>query len=63
LPLLKQALQIREEALGIDHPQYVQSQEDLALLYWKMNDIGNAYPLYKMVMEKSLDFVNTFSRP
>ncbi len=63
LPLLKQALQIREEALGIDHPQYVQSQEDLALLYWKINDISNAYPLYKMVMEKSLDFVNTFFPP
>ena len=32
-PLFTQALQIRKEALGEDHPDYIQSLNNLAALY------------------------------
>lgn len=61
--LLQQALQIREAVLGDDHPLYVQSQEDIAILYWKRKDFNKSIALYKMVMEKTLDFVNHYFAP
>lgn len=62
-PLLQQALQIREQTLGVDHPMYVQSQEDEALLLWKKNDLAAAIPLYKTVMQKTIDFINNYFAP
>ncbi|HUR66726.1 MAG TPA: CHAT domain-containing tetratricopeptide repeat protein [Chitinophagaceae bacterium] len=62
-PLLLQALQVREETLGDAHPLYAQSQEDLAILYWKKKDMGKAYVAYHAVMERSLDFVNRYFPP
>lgn len=62
-PLLQQALQIREQALGIVHPLYVQSQEDMAILQWKKKDISKASILYHDVMEKTLDFINRYFSP
>jgi len=62
-PLLQQALQIREEVLGTNHPMYVQSQEDLALLHWKQKDFTTSISLYKTVMEKTLDFINSYFAP
>lgn len=61
--LLKNALSIREESLGTGHPMFVQSQEDLAIFYWKNKEIEKAYPLYHEVMEKSLDFINNYFPP
>jgi CHAT domain-containing protein/tetratricopeptide (TPR) repeat protein len=62
-PLLEKALQIREQALGLIHPLYVQSQEDMALLQWKKGDWNKASLLYYDVMEKSLDFINNYFTP
>ncbi len=62
-PLLEQALQIREQVLGVEHPVFAQSQEDLAILYWKTKDYDKAYELYHKVMERSLDFVNRYFPP
>lgn len=62
-PLLQKVLQIREQALGTIHPLYVQSQEDMAILFWKKKDIGKAYPLYHDAMEKTLDFINRYFPP
>jgi CHAT domain-containing protein len=62
-PLLLQALQVRGETLGDAHPLYVQSQEDLAIYYWKKNDLPKAGTIYKEVMEKSLDFINRYFPP
>lgn len=61
--LLQQALEIREETLGDAHPLYVQSQEDLAILYWKNKEMSKAAAAYKEVMEKSLDFINRYFPP
>src|SRR6185369_4769273 len=62
-PWLEKALQIREESMGKDHPLFVQSEEDLAILQWKMKSFDKAYPLYHDVMEKSLDFINRYFPP
>ena len=62
-PMLQQALQIREQALGTVHPLFVQSQEDMAILHWKKKDMTGAYALYHDVMEKTLDFINRYFPP
>jgi CHAT domain-containing protein len=62
-PLLEKALQVREQTLGLTHPLYVQSLEDLALLYWKQKDFTKASSLYNEVMEKSIDFINRYFPP
>ena len=41
----------------------MQSQEDLAILHWKMKNYQLAYGLYHEVMERSLDFINRFFPP
>ena len=62
-PLLEQSLDTREQTLGDNHPLFVQNQEDLAILKWKMKDLTGAAALYKTVMEKTLDFVNRYFPP
>lgn len=62
-PLLQAALQIREETLGTSHPLFVQSQEDIAIFYWKKKELQKAYTTYHVVMEKSLDFINSYFPP
>jgi CHAT domain-containing protein len=62
-PLIEKALAVREQAFGKNHPLYVQSQEDLSILFWKNNALDKAYASYKEVMDKSLDFVNTYFPP
>ncbi len=62
-PLLQAALKTREETLGTVHPLFVQSKEDMAILYWKKNELNKAYTAYHDVMEKSLDFINKFFPP
>ncbi len=63
LPLLQKALVIREKTLGRNHPHFVQSQEDLAVLHWKNQALGEAYALYRDVMQNSLEFVNRYFPP
>ncbi|MBL0307268.1 MAG: CHAT domain-containing protein [Chitinophagaceae bacterium] len=62
-PMLEGVLQNREQILGIDHPLYVQSEEDLAILWWKKKEYAKAYTLYRDVMEKSLTFINRYFPP
>lgn len=62
-PLLAKALTVRENTLGKNHPLFVQSQEDVAILDWKKNSWDKAYPEYKAVMEKSLEFISNYFPP
>lgn len=62
-PLLAKALAIRETTLGKNHPLYVQSQEDLAILSWKTKLWDKAFTNYREVMDKSLEFINTYFPP
>jgi CHAT domain-containing protein len=61
--ILERVLEIREQTLGVNHPLFVQSQEDLAILLWKQKEYGRAYSLYHEVMEKSLDFIKRYFPP
>lgn len=60
---LNKALSIRETLLGIKHPDYVRTQENLAILYWKTNKLEQAYMTYRDVMDKTIDFINQYFPP
>src|SRR5204863_1396678 len=60
---LDHALEIREQTLGKNHPHYVQSQEDIAILDWKKKSWSSAFMMYREVMDKSLDFINKYFPP
>jgi len=62
-PLLDKALSLREKMFGVNHPLYAQSQEDLAILYWKKGENEKAYMMYRKVMDKSIDFINSYFPP
>lgn len=62
-PLLLKSMQIREKTLGTDHPDYVRSREELAILYWKNKQWDKAYSEYKIVMDKTIDFINKYFPP
>jgi CHAT domain-containing protein len=62
-PLLTKALAIREQTLGIDHPDYIRNKEELAILYWKTRAWDKAYAQYKPVMDKTIDFINSYFPP
>jgi len=62
-PLLQKALAIREITLGKNHPHFVQSQEDIAILNWKRNAWPNAITAYHEVMDKTLEFINSYFPP
>jgi CHAT domain-containing protein len=60
---LTKALAVREALLGTNHPHYIRSLEDVAILYWKSNKPDKAYTAYKEVMDKSLDFISRYFPP
>src|SRR5690606_13131244 len=60
---LERALAVRELTLGRNHPLYVQSQEDIAILRWKEKSYSKAFMMYREVMDKSLDFINKYFPP
>jgi CHAT domain-containing protein/tetratricopeptide (TPR) repeat protein len=60
---LNKALNIRETLLGIKHPDYVRTQENLAILYWKTNKLEHAYMTYRDVMDKTIEFINLYFPP
>jgi CHAT domain-containing protein len=62
-PLLQRSMDIREKTLGTDHPDYVKSREELAILYWKTKQWDKAYGHYKIVMDKTIDFINKYFPP
>lgn len=62
-PLLVKSLEIREKTLGANHPDYVRGREELAILYWKTQQWDKAYSHYKVVMDKTIDFINQYFPP
>ena len=52
-PLYRQALEIRREVLGEEHPDYATSLNNLAGLYSSMGDYAHAEPLYRQTLEIS----------
>jgi CHAT domain-containing protein len=62
-PLLQRSMEIREKTLGTDHPDYVKSREELAILHWKNKQWDKASSHYKIVMDKTIDFINKYFPP
>lgn len=62
-PLLVKSLEIRERTLGPNHPDYARGREELAILYWKTQQWDKAYGHYKVVMDKTIDFINQYFPP
>lgn len=62
-PLLTKATQIKERVLGVNHPEYIRSKEELAILQWKMGKWNDAVANYKSVMDKTIDFINSYFPP
>lgn len=60
---LTRAYEVRGVILEPLHPDYIRTQEDLAILYWKTNRPKEAYDLYKEVMTKTIDFTNRYFPP
>lgn len=60
---LDKALSVRESLLGINHPDYVNTKENLAILYWKSGRNNQAYITYRDVMDKTIDFINRYFPP
>jgi hypothetical protein len=59
-PLLSKVVDIRRNALGENHPDYIASLEHLALLQWQKKEIDEAYKLFKQVLDKDMELVRTF---
>ncbi len=60
---LNKALSIRENLLGTSHPDYINSKENLAMVYWKTEKLELAYITYRDVMDKTIDFINSYFPP
>jgi len=60
---LTKAHDIRKQLLTEKHPDFIKSQESLAILYWKTQRHEKAFELYKDVMNKTIDFVYRFFPP
>ncbi len=60
---LTSALGIRQRTLGENHPDYVKSVEAVGILYWKKDDLAQAYPYLKQACDKSLEFINHYFAP
>ncbi|HCW07976.1 MAG TPA: hypothetical protein DGG95_11505, partial [Cytophagales bacterium] len=60
---LNESLTIRAAALDVNHPDYVKSEEDLGILYWKKGDFAKANNFLQSAMNKSLEFVSRFFPP
>lgn len=60
---LNESLTIRSASLDVNHPDYVKSEEDLGILYWKKGDLTKAQTNLQSAMNKSLDFIDRFFPP
>ena len=50
-PLLKQAVALHEQILGLEHPEVATSLNELATLYWNMNKFEQAEPLFRQALD------------
>ncbi len=57
---LKTALEIRAKQLGANHVKTIETQEQLALLYWKQNEIEKSKILFENVIAHNYDFVKSY---
>ena len=58
--LLYKVVEKKKEIYGETHPNYIQALEDLALAQWEYSKITEAKANYKIVVDNTLNYINTF---
>jgi CHAT domain-containing protein len=58
--LISDVAEKKKEIYGETHPNYIQALEDLALTQWQNNHFADAKHSYKIVIDNTLTYINTF---
>jgi tetratricopeptide (TPR) repeat protein len=58
--LLTKVVNMKKEIYGETHPNFIQALEDLALAQWENTRINDAKTNYKIVIDNTLNYINTF---
>lgn len=58
--LITKVVAAKKEIYGEAHPNYIQALEDLALTQWQSGKIGETKANYKIVIDNTLTYINTF---
>lgn len=60
LELILKAVSAKKDIYGENHPNYIQALEDCALTQWQNKNIPEAKSNYKVVIDNTLTYINTF---
>lgn len=60
LDLISKVVENKKEIYGTSHPNYIQALEDLALTQWQNNKIAETKGNYKIILDNTLSYINTF---
>lgn len=60
MELITKVVAAKKEIYGDSHPNYIQALEDLALTQWQANNISETKANYKLVIDNTLSYINTF---
>ena len=60
MELITKVVAAKKEIYGEAHPNYIQALEDLALTQWQANKIDETKANYKIVIDNTLTYINTF---
>ena len=60
LELITKVVATKKEIYGEAHPNYIQALEDLALTQWQASKIAETKANYKIVIDNTLTYINTF---
>lgn len=60
MELITKVVAAKKEIYGESHPNYIQALEDLALTQWQANQINETKANYKLVIDNTLSYINTF---
>ncbi|PBQ32110.1 hypothetical protein CNR22_10115 [Sphingobacteriaceae bacterium] len=60
MELITKVVAEKKEIYGEAHPNYIQALEDLSLTQWQVNKISEAKANYKIVIDNTLNYINTF---
>lgn len=60
LELIGKVVDAKREIYGENHPNYIQALEDMALIQWQNGNIAETKAYYKVVIDNTLSYINTF---
>ncbi|MBS1653182.1 MAG: CHAT domain-containing protein [Bacteroidetes bacterium] len=60
LEILEVVVDLKKQIYGESNPNYIQALEDLTLTQWELNQNDKALSNYKLIIENTLSYINTF---